>query len=596
MSQVQQVKDASDIVAIIGERIGLTRAGSQYRALCPFHSERSPSFFVSESMQRYKCFGCGESGDVFEFLQKYEGMSFGESLRFLADKSGIVLKEYEDNQQDKLRNQLLVVLELAAAYYHYLLTKHKAGQTAQKYLKNRGVKPSSIKLFRLGCSLPAWDGLTVYLTKKKGYSPDLLIQAGLAIKGRGGQIYDRFRDRVMFPLTNARGQVVGFSGRTLLKDVKEAKYINSPETALYHKSQLLFGLSQLRQLIRQKNQVVVVEGELDVISSVQAGINQVVAIKGSALTSDHARLLARLVNQVLLALDSDSAGVEATKKAIKALTGYATELRVIVLPQGKDPDELCQTDPAGWRQSIDNSISAYEFLIKTALATHNIKESAGRTRVLRELAPIFASIESSVERQFYLERLAQALNARPELVARDLNLYQKGVGVSGSTPQSTELAESQAKKVNRLVQLERSLLYILVTASSDDLAQFKFDATQFKSAKLLVAYWQAMIKYHFDQKLALSKLSVQDQQTISDIYFDQNLAESYAQVDRMDVFVTLLTQLKTELVKAEKQQIAQELKTLATIVDKTDADEQKEQSLLAKLAQLSVEQKINKNT
>ncbi len=590
MSQVEQVKEASDIVTIIGERISLQRAGSQYRALCPFHSERSPSFFVSETMQRFKCFGCGESGDVYEFLQKYEGMSFGESLRYLADRAGIKLEAYQDSQEDQEKVQILAALELAAAYFHYLLTKHKAGEVARQYAKGRKITGSSIKLFRLGYSLPAWDGLCTYLMKKKGYKEEVIIKAGLAIKGRGGRLYDRFRDRLMFPLTNNRGQVVGFAGRLLQKDVKEAKYINSPETLVYHKSQNLFGLSQLRQMIRQKNQVVVVEGELDCISSAQAGVDNVVAIKGSAFTTDHARLLSRLVGQVLLSLDADDAGVEATKKAIKALSGYQLELRVIVLPEGKDPDELCATKPQVWRQAVGRSISAYEFLIRTSLAHHNIKESAGRTQVIRELTPVFATLTSSVEKQFYLERLAQSLQTKPELVARDLKLYHQGLIPATPTQTTTP---TLPPKITKLMQLERSLLYLLLTAKDSDLTRFKLTDGLVAHAPLLRKYWSTLTAVHFNHKQALAQLDKTDQAIIGEIFFNPDLAESYGETDYLEVFKGLCQQLAEENIKMEKQQIARELNTIGAKSERTPQDSARENQLMTRLAQLTAKQKIS---
>lgn len=239
MSQIQAVKDATDIVEIIGSKLQLQRSGSYFRSVCPFHSEKSPSFFVSESMQRYKCFGCGESGDVYTFLEKYEGMTFHEALQFLADKAGIKLDSYRPSQEDDERKQILEALDLAKEYYHYLLTQHKIGELARDYLKTRGSNSQSIKIFQLGFAANSWDGLVKYLHHKKKYSHEILLKAGL-ILNKGGRYYDRFRNRIIFPLKNHRGQVVGFSGRTLDKDPKSAKYINSPETLLYHKKEMLY--------------------------------------------------------------------------------------------------------------------------------------------------------------------------------------------------------------------------------------------------------------------------------------------------------------------------------------------------------------------
>ncbi|OGJ41036.1 MAG: DNA primase, partial [Candidatus Pacebacteria bacterium RIFOXYC1_FULL_39_21] len=352
MSQVQQVKDATDIVQLISERVKLVRSGSSYKGLCPFHSEKSPSFFVSEQIQRYRCFGCGETGDVYDFLQKYDGLTFAESLQHLADRAGIKLKDYQRTPEDDLRERLLEILHLTKEYYHYLLTEHKQGESARKYLKERKINSASIELFQMGFAPSGWDGLIKYLHHKKKYSLDDLQQAGLIIRGGGGRFYDRFRGRIMFPLKDHRGRVVGFSGRLLDAEPKEAKYINSPETLLYHKSRLLYGFKELLSEIQKQEAVIVVEGEFDVISSAQNHVNHIVAIKGSALTSEQVKLLARIVKKIILSLDADNAGVEATKRAIEVIGDTDIELRVIdlsTLEAGqKDVDELARHDPQTW--------------------------------------------------------------------------------------------------------------------------------------------------------------------------------------------------------------------------------------------------------
>ena len=290
MSQVQEVKEATEIVEVIGLRVSLTRSGKYFKGNCPFHSERSPSFFVDEVLQRYKCFGCGESGDVINFLEKYEGMSFGEALEELAQKAGITLKKYKKSKDDIVTDEILEVLSLARQYYNYLLTEHKSGDVARKYLKNRKVTSESIKLFQMGYALEQWDGLIKFLHNQKKYSLSILEQAGLVIKGRNHRYYDRFRGRIIFPLKDHRGRVVGFSGRKIDGDEKDAKYINSPETILYHKSKMLFGFSELYQEIRKAEFIVVVEGEFDVVSSTQAHMNAIVAsIPVARCCAEHSR-------------------------------------------------------------------------------------------------------------------------------------------------------------------------------------------------------------------------------------------------------------------------------------------------------------------
>lgn len=471
MSQVQEVKEASDIVAVIGQKVSLQRSGSYMRGLCPFHSESSPSFFVDENLQRYKCFGCGESGDVITFLQKYDGMSFGEALENLAEMAGITLKKYERNDEDKLRGEILEVLDLAKEYYHYLLTQHQIAEPAREYLKNRKVNSESVKLFNLGYAPPQWDSLIKFLYQKKNYRLDLLVQAGLAIKSKNGKYYDRFRERVIFPLKDHRGRVVGFSGRTLSKDDKEAKYINSPETLVYHKSQMLFGFSELYQYIRKEKQVVVVEGEFDVISSTQAHMNKVVAIKGSALTKEHAKLLERTVESVLLSLDTDSAGVKATKKAITALNETKLDLRVVVIPDGKDPDELIKTNPKLWREAVQNSINAHQFLIDVALKTHDKDKPEGKRAIINELCPSLAEIKHAVELEYYIKHLAEQIKSKPENVRLDIERYKAGLPPEDHSVKADKEEDDKIDTQTTLrIQLEDYILYLILQMSDQTLA------------------------------------------------------------------------------------------------------------------------------
>ncbi len=442
MSQVQQVKDANDIVEVIGQRLQLTRAGSYFRGLCPFHGEKTPSFFVSPSLQRYKCFGCSASGDVISFLENYEGMSFLEALEFLAKEAGIKLERYQVSDHDKLRQEMFKALDLAAAYYHYLLTKHKLGKTALSYLKDRGISKESIAVFNLGVASDNWDDLYKYLHKKKKIPVKTLLAAGLLVE-KTGRIYDRFRSRIIFPLKNHLGQAVGFSGRVMDSKVKTAKYINSPETAVYEKRKLLYGLHELQQDIRKSDGVIVTEGEFDVISSAQAHVRNVVAIKGSALTEEHAKLLARFSKRVILALDTDSAGITATKRAIPIIQKEGLELRVLQVPGSKDVDDLARENSKLWRETAKKSISVYEFFLQSAIKEHDIKTPEGKRAVMDDLALIFAHIQHAVERDFYVKKLAKKLAVTVSVVERDLKKF--GKEKSKTRRQKTEVRSQEPK-------------------------------------------------------------------------------------------------------------------------------------------------------
>lgn len=426
--QVQEVKQRADIVSVVGSRVELKPAGKYLKGLCPFHSEKSPSFFVSPELQIFKCYGCGKAGDVFSFLQEYEGMTFREALEDLADKVGIKLQSYQPNQTEQLTGDLKQILNLAAEYYHYLLAKHAIGKPAREYLKQRQVSSVLVDKFGLGFAPNSWHSLEKYLTQKKHFSPDLVEQAGLVIGNHQQQrtnYYDRFRNRIMFPLTDFRGQVVGFSGRTLSADTKEAKYINTPETKLYRKRELLFGIDQARSMIRKKNEVILVEGEFDVISSVAAGVAHVAGIKGSAVTEEHVRLLMRLTKNLTLCLDADSAGDAATKRGIELADSLGMNVSVLALKTNKDPDEIARSQPKKWQALVKQSQSIYDFYIDSAFDKHSISSGVGKKLIAAELVPVLAKISNVVEQDHYLQLVARKLKVDTNSLRAEITKHLK---------------------------------------------------------------------------------------------------------------------------------------------------------------------------
>ncbi len=409
--QVELVKSKTDIVQVIGERVALKRAGRHFKGLCPFHSEKSPSFMVSPERQSYKCFGCQEGGDAIAFLQKYDGMSFFEALEALAKRAGVTLEDYRPSAADSERKRLLTLMSLASEYYHYLLTKHESGREAREYLKKRGVTNEAISQFYLGFAPAQWRSVSDFLIKKKQYTPQELEKTGMVIRQeRATGYYDRFRGRVMFPLKDHKGVVVGFSGRTLSPDTKEAKYINSPETSLYSKGRMLYGLWENREAIRKADQLVLVEGELDVIPSWQAGVKQVAAIKGSAFTPEQAQLVSRYTKNVAMSLDADLAGQEAIKRAVVVAEPLDMSIRVVQVEGGKDPGEVASANPRAWREQVARAALYWDFLLDSAMARHNPGSGEGTSAISREVVPAIAGISNLVMRAHYVSELSSRLH------------------------------------------------------------------------------------------------------------------------------------------------------------------------------------------
>ncbi len=592
MSQIQQVKEAIDIVEIIGQRVELKRAGTYFKGLCPFHAEKSPSFFVSDVMQRFKCFGCARGGDVFEFLQQYESMTFYETLEFLADKAGIKLEHELRSKDDEQRQQLLAILDLTREYYHFVLTKHKAGAVARQYLTDRQTNADSIKLFQLGYALPKWDGLIAYLHRKKKFPLELLVQAGLVIKAQGGRYYDRFRDRVMFPLRNPRGQVVGFSGRVLPSTAddqakQEAKYINTPETLLYHKSKMLFGYSELHQQIRAKKEVLVVEGEFDVITSTQAHVNHIVAIKGSALTADHALLLNRTVERVLLALDKDSAGVEATKRSLQVLKPYDLELRVIEIPEGKDPDDLARTQPKVWREVVDRSMSAYEFLLQASLNEHDATSAPGKRKIIQELAQDFWTIESQVEREFYLQRLAKLLQVQPEILKSDIKHFAEKKRLPDVKPVAT--AQAEQIQPSRRGQLERYLTFLLLRGDLSDVTRRLEQLSQYTiELPILFALVEnlTVLSQLSNFQQLVDSLAGDLQQQLMELFVDEKMGPILETASVEAEWQRTMAEFIQEANRAKRADLSRQFAELEASEKKSPEQEKKLAEILAELARL----------
>lgn len=454
--QVDEVKQKIDIVELVGESVNLKKAGRHFKGLCPFHSEKSPSFIVSPERQSYKCFGCGEGGDAINFLQKYDGMSFLEALETLAKRVGITLESYRPTEQDVAKKRLLEILNLASEYYQYLLNKHEVGEPARQYLKKRGIVSETIKLYGLGYAPNQWQGVSTYLTDKKGYKWEELLAAGMVIRSDNGRYYDRFRGRVMFPLRDHKGSTVGFSGRTLSVDTKEAKYINSPETAVYHKSQMLYGLWENKQEIRKRDQLVIVEGELDVLPSYQAGIKNVVAIKGSAFTYEMGRLILRYTRNVVYALDADQAGIEAVKRAVKVAEPIDLSIRVVQIEGGKDPGDVATADPKGWREMVKGASLYWDYLMEITFAKHKAGSGEEASEISRELVPELNLITNAVTRAHYARELAKRLSVPEESIYEEMERVSKQQELSKLKQVVKRIEKGETK--SRREQVEEYLL------------------------------------------------------------------------------------------------------------------------------------------
>ena len=474
MRDADQIKEKIDIVEFIQEYVPLKKSGRNFKGLCPFHSEKSPSFYVAPDRQIWHCFGaCDEGGDVISFYMKIENVTFPEALTELAKRVGITLtSSYEHDETWKQRSRLYEIHHLASEYYHYVLTKHAIGSAGRDYLTNRSIGEKIIKTFMLGYAPSGWRNLLPFLLKK-GYREDEIEMAGLIIRGKNGY-YDRFRGRVMFTLKDHRGNIVGFSGRLLSKEAKEAKYINSPETPLYHKSKVLYGLDVTAKSISEADQAIICEGEFDVLTSFESGISNIVAIKGTALTQDQLKILKRYTNNLLLALDMDFAGDQAARRSIELAEELDFNIKVASLTSGKDLDEAIQKDIGKTKEEIENAPSVYDFLLTSAVKRYGGTDSVAKKQIAGEVISLYATIQNSIVRDFFVKKLAKTIEVSEEAVIEQLQKEQKK---KQSLPASSNLSPRQSNHKSRQERLEEHLLSLVVQSNSLSDSLQKVDQT-----------------------------------------------------------------------------------------------------------------------
>jgi DNA primase len=443
----EQIRAASDIVDVIGSYLPLKRAGANFTALCPFHREKSPSFNVNPHKQIFHCFGCHKGGDVFTFVQDYENIGFMDAVRRLAERAKIPL-EFENSpgaqESRHLKDQLLQIHDQIATRWQNCLASEAAGQTARDYLKKRGVSADAIKLFRMGAAPEVWDD-TVNWAKSRNYAPEFVAQAGLIIrKEETGNYYDRFRGRLMFPICDEQGRVVGFSGRILSGDEKTAKYVNSPETPIFTKSKIFFGLDKSKRAILDAGFAIICEGQLDLIACFTNGVQNIVAPQGTAFTEQHARIIKRYANEVVLCFDSDNAGQNAIVRSLDHLLASGLAVRVAVVPAPHDPDSFIKAGGGeAFQKLITGAEGFFDYYLNRLCATNEINSDKGRLAILRAMAEAVHKTGNVVLIDTYAQKTALRLGVSAESVRAEFKKNQSSqVAPRESEEESFESTEA----------------------------------------------------------------------------------------------------------------------------------------------------------
>lgn len=428
MDAVADIKARIDVVDLVSEYVPLKPAGAgSFKGLCPFHQERSPSFHVSRTRQSWHCFGCDCGGDIFTFIERIEGMDFRDVLEFLAQKAGVTLPEHEVQEQGKgKKRRLHEVNELAARFFRATLLQGPQAGEARKYVERRQIDALSADLFLIGYAPDSWNALTDAMVKK-GVTADELVLAGLASKRENSEgIYDRFRGRLMFPIADVHGNIVGFTARILVDDKTQPKYINTPETNVYRKSAVLYGLDKAKAEIRKSGLGVIVEGNMDVVSSHQAGITNVIAASGTALTLEQLTLLKRFTTTLAIAFDQDAAGALATIRGLDLARQQNFSIKIITLPPeaGKDPDEACKKDPQLWRDAIAHATSIMDWVYQRAFSRHTSMSPEDKRLIADEVLPEIGRISHPVESEAWLKRLSQDLGISEDVLQKGIRRSQ----------------------------------------------------------------------------------------------------------------------------------------------------------------------------
>lgn len=476
-STAQKIKERLSIVDVISSYLQVQQSGKNFKARCPFHNEKTPSFFISTDRGSYYCFGCGAKGDIFSFVEHFEGTDFLGALKILAERAGVVLEKRNTNANKDEKACYYEIMEEATLFFE---SKFASEPEARSYLRNRGLSDATIQAFRIGYAPQTWRSVSDHLINK-GFKKEDLEIVGLIKKSETG-FYDRFRGRILFPISDSSGRVIAFSGRIFTTvntaqtkpDIEEAKYLNSPDTPLFNKSNVLFGIDKAKQAIRTRGYSIVVEGQMDLLLSHQALFTNTVAVSGTALADtvsdneskiNNLGLIRRLSENVIFAYDGDEAGIRAASRSATIALSLDMQVKIALLPEGKDPADIISSDPDAWKEIIKHSVNIVSFHIDRICKSTTDMRIRGKK--IREIVfPFLSMIKSSIERSAYIAELHNKTGLSEKAIIEDFELYEKNIGIH--TLVQTEESKPELNKQSRRDNLERRLFGVLFWSDSND--------------------------------------------------------------------------------------------------------------------------------
>ncbi|NLZ74859.1 DNA primase [Candidatus Falkowbacteria bacterium] len=554
MSQAEEIKSKLDIVEVIREYVPVKAVGANFQALCPFHNEKTPSFIISPDKQIWHCFGCGRGGDVFAFVMEKEGLGFMETLRLLAPKAGVVLR-YENPEKYSKRNRIIDILELAGKYYAHVLTT-SFGQKAREYLTSRGLQENTIKDWGLGYSPDSWDSLYKFLQARplvgKKYTNEEILEAGLIIKKEGGHgYYDRFRDRIMFPIWNVNNNIIAFTARinpAKEKTEKMGKYINSPQTSVYDKSRVLFALNKAKTAIKSADLAIVVEGQMDVISCHQHGFENVVASSGTALTSEQVALIKRFTKNVALCFDMDSAGQMAADRGIKEVLAQELNLKVIVLPEGKDPDEILRSNPEEFAQAIKEAKPMLEYYFEKISANLELEKLDNKIKVRDQMFVMIDLVKNKTESGYWLKKISEELDFSESDLREEFVRWQSKQKTFGQATAQTVAKEEPLSEYKTREDRLSELLLSLAIKFPDHLSYIisNFEPEYLSSSDSLRFYNNLIIYYNKTNSLDYTTFRIYLEEQGAE---DERLLDKLILLGEKDFYNFEVNEAKAEIIK-----------------------------------------------
>ncbi len=564
MDDLELIKEKINIVDLISEYLPLKKAGVNFKVNCPFHQEKTPSFVVSPERQIWHCFGCQKGGDIFKFLMEKEGIDFPESLEILAQRAGVVLKNRKTKDKDQ-KERLYEANSKASQYYQYLLTEHKLGKNALDYLHKRGLTGETIKSFGLGYAPQNWESLTKFL-EKRGFLEKELIDSGLCVSSKRG-CYDRMRGRIVFPLIDVRGRIMGFSGRVL--DDSLPKYVNTPQTPIFDKGRFLFGLHLAKSDIREKKEVILVEGEMDMLMSFQSGVKNIVASKGTALTQFQLDALKKYTDTLVLCFDTDLAGDEASRRGIEMADLSGFNLKVIQLEGGKDPGEISAKDPDSWKKMVGTAVPIYDYYLQSISKRYDLKAPFSKKSAFAEILPVWKKIHDPVTQDHYIQKLSALLQIKEDTIKDQLNKVLSPKAQWKEVTEAAKPTKIEESHPDRRKVLEEYLISLLLHLPQDLTYVPNFPETLFTQEHLEQIYVLLVLfldgisfKGHKFKIAEFSKtLPPELIDKVDELYLmqlDEKLEDPKHWQKELDLVVA---QLKRMLIKSSLEKLSLEIKT-----------------------------------